>query len=30
VYRREVEMSDNPDAERAAKIDEFRERFANP
>jgi len=30
VYRRELEKSDNPDAERAAKIDEFRDRFANP
>ena len=30
VYRRELEKSDNPDAERAAKIEEFRDRFANP
>ncbi len=30
VYRRELEKSDNPEAERAAKIEEFRERFANP
>ena len=30
VYRREIERSANPDADRAAKIDEFRERFANP
>jgi len=30
VYRRELEKSDNPEAERAEKIDEFRDRFANP
>jgi len=30
VYRREIEKSANPDADRAAKIQEFRERFANP
>jgi len=30
VYRRELEKSDNPEAERAAKIEEFRDRFANP
>jgi propionyl-CoA carboxylase beta chain len=30
VYRREIEKSANPDADRAAKIKEFRERFANP
>ena len=30
VYKRELEKSDNPEAERAAKIEEFRERFANP
>src|ERR1700733_14801804 len=30
VYKRELEKSDNPDADRAAKIEEFRERFANP
>jgi propionyl-CoA carboxylase beta chain len=30
VYRREIERSANPDADRAAKIEEFRERFANP
>jgi propionyl-CoA carboxylase beta chain len=30
VYRRELEKSDNPDAERAEKIEEFRDRFANP
>jgi propionyl-CoA carboxylase beta chain len=30
VYRREIEKSTNPDADRAAKIEEFRERFANP
>jgi propionyl-CoA carboxylase beta chain len=30
VYRRELENSDNPEAERAAKIEEFRDRFANP
>jgi propionyl-CoA carboxylase beta chain len=30
VYRRELEKSKNADADRAAKIEEFRERFANP
>jgi propionyl-CoA carboxylase beta chain len=30
VYRRELEKSETPDADRAAKIEEFRERFANP
>ncbi len=30
VYRRELEKSENPEAARAAKIEEFRERFANP
>jgi propionyl-CoA carboxylase beta chain len=30
VYRRELEKSDDPGAERAAKIAEFRDRFANP
>ncbi len=30
VYKRELEKSDNPEAARAAKIEEFRERFANP
>ncbi len=30
VYKREIEKSANPDADRAAKIEEFRERFANP
>jgi propionyl-CoA carboxylase beta chain len=30
VYRHELEKSENPDADRAAKIEEFRERFANP
>ena len=30
VYRREIEKSANPNADRAAKIEEFRERFANP
>ena len=30
VYRRELEKSDNPAADRAAKIEEFRDRFANP
>ena len=30
VYKRELEKSDNPEAERAAKIEEFRDRFANP
>jgi len=30
VYRRELEKSENPAADRAAKIEEFRERFANP
>ena len=30
VYKRELEKSDNPDTERAAKIEEFRDRFANP
>jgi propionyl-CoA carboxylase beta chain len=30
VYRRELEKSENPESDRAAKIEEFRERFANP
>jgi propionyl-CoA carboxylase beta subunit len=30
VYKREIEKSANPDVDRAAKIAEFRERFANP
>jgi propionyl-CoA carboxylase beta chain len=30
VYKREIEKSPDPDANRAAKIEEFRERFANP
>jgi propionyl-CoA carboxylase beta chain len=30
VYRHEIEKSATPDADRAAKIEEFRERFANP
>ena len=30
VYKRELEKSENPEADRAAKIEEFRERFANP
>jgi propionyl-CoA carboxylase beta chain len=30
VYKRELEKSDTPEAERAEKIEEFRERFANP
>jgi propionyl-CoA carboxylase beta chain len=30
VYKRELEKSDNPETDRAAKIEEFRERFANP
>jgi len=30
VYRRELEKSDNPEADRATKIEEFRDRFANP
>jgi propionyl-CoA carboxylase beta chain len=30
VYRRELEKSKNADVDRAAKIEEFRERFANP
>jgi len=30
VYKREIEKSTNPDADRATKIEEFRERFANP
>ncbi len=30
VYRRELEKSGNPEADRAEKIAEFRERFANP
>jgi len=30
VYRRELEKSHNPEADRSAKIEEFRERFANP
>jgi propionyl-CoA carboxylase beta chain len=30
VYKRELEKSADPDAERTAKIEEFRDRFANP
>jgi propionyl-CoA carboxylase beta chain len=30
VYRRELEKSETPETDRAAKIEEFRERFANP
>lgn len=30
VYRRELEKSEDPQADRAAKIEEFRDRFANP
>jgi propionyl-CoA carboxylase beta subunit len=30
VYRRDLEKAANPEAERAQKIEEFRERFANP
>ncbi len=30
VYKRELEKSDNPDTARAEKIEEFRDRFANP
>ena len=30
VYKRELEKSENPEADRAAKIEEFRDRFANP
>jgi propionyl-CoA carboxylase beta chain len=30
VYRRELEKSENPEKDRAAKIEEFRDRFANP
>ncbi len=30
VYKRELERSANPEADRAAKIEEFRDRFANP
>ena len=30
VYRREIASAGNPDAVRAAKIEEFRERFASP
>ncbi len=30
VYRHELEKSKNPEADRAAKIEEFRDRFANP
>jgi propionyl-CoA carboxylase beta chain len=30
VYRRELEEADNPDNQRREKIDEFREKFANP
>jgi propionyl-CoA carboxylase beta chain len=30
VYRRELEKSANPETDRAAKIEEFRDRFANP
>jgi propionyl-CoA carboxylase beta chain len=30
VYKRELDKSEDPVADRAAKIDEFRDRFANP
>src|SRR4029079_9707762 len=30
VYRRDIAAADNPDAVRAAKLDEFRERCASP
>jgi len=30
VYRRELEKSATPEKDRAAKLEEFRERFANP
>ena len=30
VYKREIEKSASPEVDRAAKIAEFRERFANP
>lgn len=30
IFAREIEASDNPEATRAAKIDEYREKFANP
>jgi len=30
VYKRELEKSENPETDRAAKIEEFRDRFANP
>ncbi len=30
LYRRELEKSPNPDASRQAKIEEYRDRFANP
>jgi propionyl-CoA carboxylase beta chain len=30
VYKRELEKSENPELERLAKIEEFRDRFANP
>jgi len=30
VYRREIAAAENPEAVRAAKIEEFRDRFANP
>jgi propionyl-CoA carboxylase beta chain len=30
VYKRELEKSENPESDRAAKIEEFRDRFANP
>ena len=30
VYKRESEKPENPEADRAAKIEQFRERFANP
>jgi len=30
VYKRELDKSEDPAADRAAKIDEFRDRFANP
>jgi len=30
VYKRELEKSDHPEAERLEKIEEFRDRFANP
>ena len=30
VYRREIAAAENPEAARAAKIEEFRDRFASP